>query len=221
MRVKIASIVAAVGIVVLVAGCGGPNATAPITTLGPTGASGVAGTVTPETFIAEGDGVCTAAYAALADLPVNVTGDQAAVLVSGMVDSLRAIGDPGAENKGDLDQFYAELKTAARDYKHGNVTGAEAALDSARAAAADYGFKDCAKKSTARISGAGANAGGTATPPDTPVAPAEPTPAPAPEPTPAPAPVPPAGGTGDAVPPTPPDGGGGGSSGNTGGVSAG
>jgi hypothetical protein len=220
-----------------IAGCGGDSTTAPITTVGPTGVSGPGGSVSPETFISEGDPICAEAYTALENLPVNVTGDQAASIVSGMIESLQAIGDPGPTNKGDLDEFYNQLRTAENAYKKGNATDAEASLEAARSAADSYGFKDCAGNGksvsgsttgtgtgtgTGGGSAGGSASGGTATPPDTSVTPApapEPTPAPAPTPTPTPAP--PAGGTGTAPPAGGSGGSGGGTSGNTGGVSAG
>jgi hypothetical protein len=224
MRLRISLVIAAVAASAALAACGGDETTAPITTIGATGASGPAGSVTPETLIAQGDPICAEAYTALLSLPANVTGDQAATIVQGMIESLQAIGDPGPENKGDLDSFYSSLKTAEQDYKHGDATGAETALDQARAAASDYGFNDCGKKgSTISAAGTGTGGtGGTATTPGTSAPPATTEPAPAPTPTPNPTPTPPAGGTGNP-PPAPPStgGGGGGTGGNTGGVSPG
>ena len=209
----------------VLAACGddeAPATTTPIDT-GATGATGLAGPVTPEELIDEGDDVCAEAYTALASLPPNAPGSQQGGIVDGLLESLESLGDPGPENRDDLDAFYDSLDEAADAFNKDRTSEAETALSEARAAASDYGFDECGKRGDSIISqpsvpgaDSGVESGGVGDDTSEPAAPEpiEPvTPEPAPEPV---APDSDAGGTGTEPPA---DSGGDDTGGTSGGVS--
>ncbi len=226
MRLKTTLAALAIAAATALAACGDdekPATTTPVET-GATGTTGLAGPITPEELIDEGDDVCAEAYTALESLPPNAPGSQQAGIVDGLLESLESLGDPGSENRDDLDSFYDSLDEAADAFNKDRTSEGETALSEARAAASDYGFEECGRRGDSIIAqpdvpgaaDSGVDSGGVADDTTEPVAP-EPAEPVAPEP--APEPVVPdsdAGGTGTA-PPT--DSGGDNTGGTSGGVS--
>ncbi len=150
----------------LAGGCGGDDS-APITTVGgPTGTQGPTA-LSKTAFITQADAVCGEANAALSALDTGAAGSdpklqatQELQITRSELQSLQSLNPPNG-NRSALDNFLSALQdqvTALGDKKTavdqgGDASTAEAqassALSSARAAAQDYGFKDCANASQA------------------------------------------------------------------------
>jgi hypothetical protein len=194
-------------VALLLAGCGGDNS--PATTVDTTG-SQEPSPLTKSALIAQGDGVCAEANAALSALDAGTAkGDpelqatQELQITRSELESLQSLTPPD-KDRSDLERFLAALQDqvdalankkaalAQGEDPAGAETQASDAAASAQAAAQAYGFKDCA-------SAAPAGATDTTTTTTAPTAPTVTTPTTPTTPTttvPAAPPAPPSGGTG-------------------------
>jgi hypothetical protein len=178
-------------------------------------------------FVDEADAICAEAYAAVASVATEATGEASQVteqrdLYESLLEQLEGLGPP-PQDEGTFDDFTQALqrvidaldKQELAAEREDTAAVEELALEvdsavaDAQAAADEYGLKDCAQEGEAPTTDTGAGAGtdtGAAPAPVEPAptepAPAAPAPAPA-EPAPAPAepaPAPPSGGTGGTEP---------------------
>jgi hypothetical protein len=203
-----------------VAACGGGDeeASAPAPAEEP-----AATTLTRSELISAGDGICAEVNAAIGTIQASEVSDetvkttQIADLYAGVAERLDGLGTP---SDGEAPSDVIAAATALGDPA---ATDPDAALAEFQAAAAEYGFTDCAEDPAAPVAtdgdgGAGADSGtGTGSDGGT----VEPAPPPAPEPTPAPTPAPTEPPTGGGVAPDSGGGSGGGSGGSSGGISPG
>ncbi len=163
---------------VVIAGCGGggggdTETTAPVTTEETTAA------LSKEDLIQEGDGICAEVNAAVGTVgdaeseeneegAQNGTVAQGADLYGGMVERLKALGEP-AESSPEYTEFIEaadELDQAQSDAKLASERGEETALAEAQTeassalarfqeAALAYGFEDCAEAPSAPVATGG------------------------------------------------------------------
>lgn len=181
----------------LAAGCGGDDSAPIVPVQTPTEPAALG----KSDFIGQADAICGEANAAVASLDTGTTaGDpklqvaQQLQITRSELESLQSLSAPG-EDRATLDRFLSALRDEVNALgrkqdavdQGGDTTSAESQVSSAEAAAqsaaGDYGFKDCAKASTASSAAAGTATTTTPVPTTATTTPAPTTPtAPAPAP---------------------------------------
>ena len=145
------------------AGCGGDDDSAPETPI--VIPKQQPGDVSKASFIEQADGICAEVNAALGSLSSEAVSSgsvagQRADLYEGMIERIRAIGEPS--DAAGLDEFYAsaedivaaqsDAEQAAQDGDDTALASAESEASTAEAAFADaadsYGFQDCGQGPT-------------------------------------------------------------------------
>ena len=218
-------------VVLVVAGCGGGDDSAPTTI--PTPTTQTPKQLSKEQFITQGDGFCAEVNAALGGLSGDSGSDaaQAASLYKGLLEHLRGLGTPDDDTG--LDEFLSAgddlvsaeeaAAQAAQDNNGTALTSAESDAASAQSAfssaASSYGFQECGQGPNAPSTSASSGTAPT-------VAPTAAAPVPAPTTTvpvapPAPAPTPGTTGAGGGTAGTGGPTGTGGTTGGSGGVGPG